>query len=102
MKRLIFTLMIICFGYGALSAQIIGNNAEGTLHDHPGGCITVIRYQCSQNMTAALMKVKIETSGSGNVQCAIYADNSGVPGAKLRGTNELTNPGTGWLKDIVL
>ena len=96
MKKLIFTFLMVSFCYGLLNAQTIGNTAEGTLIDLCGGSVNSIRYQCSQNMTVTKIYAKIGTSGTGLVKCAIYADNSGVPGSFLRGTNELTNPGTGW------
>ncbi len=96
MKNVIFILLIfICF-HGASFAQIIGNNAEGTLIDTPYNAMSVIRYQCTQNMAIDKMYVKIATSGSGYIKCAVYSDNNGVPDTFLMGTNELTNPGTGW------
>jgi hypothetical protein len=99
MKDLVFKLMMVCLlclCHASLSAQIIGNNGEGTLSDLPYDSMSEIRYQSSQNMTVTTVHVKIATSGSGYIKCAIYADNSGVPGAFIRGTNQLTNPGTGW------
>ena len=38
-----------------------------------------------------------DSSGNGNIQCAIYTDNNGKPGTLLKGTNTLSNPGTGWV-----
>ena len=97
-QKFSFFLLIILMLIQALSvqSQTIGNNAEGTLNDPPGPTMCAIRYQSDQNMTVTKMYVKIATSGSGNIKCAIYSDNSGNPGTFLMGTNELTNPGTGW------
>ena len=97
MKKLLFTFLMICFGYGLLFSQIIGNNAEGTLYGTNSDAMAAIKYQCTQNMTVTKMYAKIYQSGTGYIKCAIYTDNgSGDPGTFLMGTNELTNPGTGW------
>jgi hypothetical protein len=96
MKKLIFVLIIIFSSYGLLFAQTIGNNAEGASSDIPNVTMSAIRVQCAQSMTATSMYVKIATSGSGYIKCSIYSDSSGNPGIFLMGTNELTNPGTGW------
>ncbi len=97
-QKFSFFLIVILMLTQALSvqSQTIGNNAEGTISDNPSNAMCAIRYQCSQSMTVTLMKVKIATSGSGTIKCAIYSDNSGNPGTFLMGTNQLTNPGTGW------
>jgi unsaturated rhamnogalacturonyl hydrolase len=80
----------------SVQSQIIGNNVEGTLTDLCGGSMNAIRYQCHQNMTVTKMYAKIGISGSGKIKLAIYSDNNGSPDSFLMGTNELTNPGTGW------
>ena len=42
------------------------------------------------------MKVYLANALTGKMKLAIYADNSGVPGSLLKGTNEIINPPVGW------
>ena len=69
---------------GSTNTAISANMMRGT------------RFQAGANMTVTKINLNIGTSVSGNIQCAIYTDNAGVPGTLLMGTNALSNPGTGW------
>jgi len=75
----------------------IGNTTDGTSTDSAAAnYYNALRYQASSNMTVNSMKIKVGTAGTGKMKCAIYSDNAGVPGTFLKGTNELSNLGTGW------
>ena len=54
------------------------------------------RFQAGSAIAVNHIALDIGTSVSGNIQCAIYSDSSSVPSTLLKGTNALSNPGTGW------
>jgi hypothetical protein len=47
--------------------------------------------------TANNMKINLAAGITGKMKVAIYADNNGVPGNLLVGSNEITNPPSGWV-----
>ena len=99
MKKSIFTLLILLFtvNHFLYSQIIIGNNDNvTTVFTPPGAHRVAVRDSCTQNMIVSKIYVRIGVSGSGFIKCAIYSDSSARPGKFLMGTNELTNPGTGW------
>ena len=69
---------------GGTNTAITANEMRGT------------RFQAGSAMTLNHINLDIGTSVSGNIQCAIYTDSSSLPGTLLKGTNALSNPGTGW------
>ena len=69
---------------GGTNTAISANEIHGT------------RFQAGSAMALNNIDLDIGTSASGDIQCAIYSDNSGVPGSLLMGTNVLNNPGAGW------
>ena len=76
---------------------MIGWNGVGSANDVVGpNYMNGNRWQAGFNMTVTQMKLYIAVSRPGKIKCAIYSDNSGSPGSFLKGTNELTNPATGW------
>jgi len=79
------------------ASGIIGYTVDGTQTDGvAANYYNALRYQASSNMTVTQMKIKIATAGTGKMKCAIYSDNAGSIGSFLKGTNELSNLGTGW------
>ena len=68
-----------------------GNNTSITANEMRG-----TRFQAGSSITVSHIALDIGSSVTGNIQCAIYTDSSGVPGTFLMGTNALSNPGTGW------
>jgi uncharacterized repeat protein (TIGR03806 family) len=76
----------------------VGNTNDGTLSDNiwdVSPYINAVRFQASSNFNVSLMRAKV-LGVTGKYQCAIYADNAGVPGSVLGTTLEVTNPVTGW------
>jgi len=80
----VYTIYIGYTTVGSTNTAITANTIRGT------------RFQAGSNMTIKNINLNIGTSVAGNIQCAIYTDNAGVPGTLLMGTSTLNNPGTGW------
>jgi len=80
----VYTIYIGTTAVGSTNTAITANTMRGT------------RFQAGANMTVTKINLNIGTSVAGNIQCAIYTDNGGVPGTLLMGTGALSNPGTGW------
>ena len=80
----IYTMYLGTTTSGGTNTAITANEIHGT------------RFQAGSAITLSHIDLDIGTSVAGNIQCAIYSDNSGVPGTLLMGTNALSNPGTGW------
>ena len=80
----VYTIYIGTTTVGGTNTAITANEMRGT------------RFQAGSAMTINHINLDIGTSVSGNIQCAIYSDSSGVPGTLLKGTSALSNPGTGW------
>ena len=76
----------------------IGNSIEGTLSDNiwsQGAWINAGRFQAATDAMVTTIFAKVATV-SGRYKCAIYADAGGKPSGFLRGTSEVSNPGSGW------
>ena len=58
--------------------------------------MNAFKYQAGSNMTVSTMKVYVNTTSTGHIKCAIYADSSGTPGNMLRATTERSSVPTGW------
>ena len=102
---IILSLAIFCMGQGiALGATsekkqveekgTIGNTSEGATNDTNGTDATLCSYAAKVSLKASIIKVKIK-SVDGNVKCAVYSDNNGMPGKLLKTTAEkkITKPG---------
>jgi len=77
---------------------ILGNNIVGTSADPSGGNdLNCWRFQAGSSFTATLMQFNLARGITGKMKVAIYADNNGRPGALLVGSNEITNPSSGWV-----
>ena len=79
-----YTIYLGTTAAGGTNTAITANEMRGT------------RFQAGSAMTLNHINLDIGTSVSGNIQCAIYTDSSSLPGTLLKGTNALSNPGTGW------
>jgi hypothetical protein len=76
----------------------VGNNTAGASGQTVGSStMRACRFLAGANVTASEIQAYVSTSAAGKkIKCAIYSDSSGSPGSFLKGTSELTNPGTGW------
>ena len=81
---------------GAYTVYLGTTTAGGTNTAVTANEIRGTRFQAGSAMTLNHIALDIGTSVSGNIQCAIYSDSSSKPGTLLKGTNALSNPGTGW------
>jgi hypothetical protein len=87
----------ISASFGASGGGIIGYNGTGaSSNDFAAGDMGFCRFQAGANLTVSTMFIKVQTSVSAPMKMAIYSDSSGKPKTFLKGTNERTNPGTGW------
>jgi hypothetical protein len=74
----------------------IGNTNEGVLQDEIGdNLINGLRHQATGNITISNLHAKVGAI-TGKYKCAIYTDNSGLPGVLMGSTAEVQNPGAGW------
>lgn len=77
---------------------ILGNNVVGTSTDPSGrNDLNSWRFQAGSSFTANNMKINLATGITGKMKVAIYSDNNGSPGSLLVGSNEITNPSSGWV-----
>ena len=78
--------------------NMLGNNVVGTSNDPSGrNDLNCWRFQAGSSFTANNMRINLAAGITGKMKVAIYADNNGVPGNLLVGSNEITNPSSGWV-----
>jgi hypothetical protein len=79
--------------------NILGNNFIGTSNDSSGkNDLNCWRFQAGSSFTANYMQINLAAGITGKMKVAIYVDNNGRPGSLLVGSNEITNPSSGWVK----
>ena len=78
---------------GTLGCTSVGSsNNSSSAND-----LNAFRFQAGSSFTATQMKLYLASAVSGKMKLAIYSDSSGSVGSMLKGTNELTNPASGWV-----
>ena len=80
----VYTMYLGTTTVGGSNTAITANEMHGT------------RFQAGSAITLNHIMLDIGTSATGNINCALYSDNTGVPGALLKGCTQLSNAGTGW------
>jgi hypothetical protein len=77
---------------------VLGNNIIGTSTDPSGGNdLNCWRFQAGSSFTANNIQINLATGITGKMKVAIYSDNNGSPSSLLVGSNEITNPSSGWV-----
>ena len=76
-----------------LGYNSVGSNNDGSSAND----LNVFRFQAGSSFTPTQMKVYLANAVTGRMKLAIYSDSSGSPSDLLKGTNEINNPGTGWI-----
>ena len=80
------------------SVGVLGNNVVGTSTDPRGANdLNCWRFRATSTFTAKNMQVNLANQIRGKLKVAIYSDNNGSPGSLLVGSNEITNPSSGWI-----
>jgi hypothetical protein len=77
----------------------MGNTTDGNFADYitdaNSAWINAMRFKASANMTATVIKAKID-SVPGHYQCAVYSDKNSMGDRLLRRTQEKSNPAAAW------
>lgn len=94
---LVVGAVLMLMNVGVSAADLVGNNSEGTvttvwIQDY----ILANRFLATTTFSSTQMSIKLSSGASGKMKLAIYTDNSGVPGAFLRGTEDRSGLGFGW------
>jgi len=77
---------------------VLGNNIIGTSNDPSGANdLNCWRFQASSSFITNNMQINLATGITGKMKVAIYSDNNGSPSSLLVGSNEITNPSSGWV-----
>jgi hypothetical protein len=82
----------------ASSVGVLGNNVVGTSTDPSGANdLNCWRFRVTSTFIAKNMQINLANQIRGKIKVAIYSDNNGSPGSLLVGSNEITNPSSGWI-----
>jgi hypothetical protein len=72
----------------------IGENVDGS----SSNALNAIQYRAKTSFQAGIMKIYLKMPVNGKMKLAIYSDRNSAPDSLLTESEEITNPGSGWIK----